>query len=239
MICPVCGTPCDDNTSFCPACGSPISVSVPETAPVSEEFGGLSNAPVSSTVVSSTPSISANSAVSYVKQYMGFIALAIAAIGLILAIFNFGGQFDISATVTYGSQSETASGPVAEVIESGEKPMILIGNLLFGFANLAIAGIGALLFLKEYKKLPYYDNFIAKFVKFNPLFLMGGIGAGAGVLQILCYLISGESRSIFGTTISYSFGVNWTTWVFLFFYAGIAAADMLVLRKASVEDPAN
>ena len=217
MFCSKCGTQCADNAQFCAACGNKL------TAPQAPAVPQTPAAPATA--------FSLNSLMDQLKQYKYILILTLAVIAFVLAIFNFGGQFDVSASVSYNGKSESTSGPVADIIESGEKPLILIGNLLFGFANLAIAAVATLLFLKEFKNLPYYDNFVAKFIKLTPLFLMGVVGAGAALLQILFYAFSGESETFFGQTISISIGANWTTWVFLFVYAGLAVLDKLVLNK--------
>ncbi len=217
MFCPKCGTQCADNAQFCAACGNRLS------APAAPAATPVPAAPATA--------FSVNSLMDQLKQYKHILIITLAVIAFVLALFNFGGQFDITATVSYNGNSESSSGSVADVIESGEYPLIFIGNLLFGLANLVIAAVATLLFLKEFKNLPYYDNFVAKVIKLSPLFLMGVVGAGAALLQILFYAFSGESETFFGQTIRMSFGANWTTWVFMFVYAGLAVLDKLVLNK--------
>lgn len=226
MFCPKCGKQLNDDARFCGACGTSIN----GDAPAKPAAPAAPAAPFSVKAV-----------VDQLKQYKALFILAFAVLAFIIAIPHLTSNFDITATVSYGGRSQSASGPVADIIESGEYPLLLVGNLLFGLGNLAIAAIGVLLFLKEFKNLPLYDNYVAKFVKLSPLCVIGVVGTVTACAQILSYMFSGESETFFGQTISYSFAAHWTTWFFLFVYGGLIALDKLVLNKKAapaVETPA-
>ena len=75
--------------------------------------------------------------------------------------------------------------------------------------------------------MPYYDQFIAKFVKFRPTFMMGALGVAGAILQMIFYLFCRESMMGIKATVS----VNWTTWLLLIFFAAVFVFDKLVLEK--------
>ena len=213
MFCPKCGKQHDDSARFCGACGTPF----PGVAPVNP----APQAPVSFEAM--------------LKQNLKFVMLGVGVLALILSIVHLFGLFDVTASVSYGGESQSTSGPVAEVLESGEFPMILIGNLLFGLANLVIGALGVLYFLKANNNMDLYDKIYTKNIKLPPVFFVGVVGGIAALVQILCYMIS--TKKMFGATMS--FAAHWTTWVMLFVFAGLAVLDKMVLNKKAPAAPVN
>ncbi len=209
MFCKNCGAPSE--TEVCPNCASQAQ---PEP-----------QAPVSSDFFQQT-----------VKPNLHYILAGIALVAFLWGILNLFSVFNVKANVTMGDMSESEYGTVSEAAEmldesdSSAAP-IYIGNIIFGLTNLAVAAIGIFYFLKINKNMPYYDNFIGSKLSLRPAFMMGALGAIGVILQFILYLFSGVSESFMGVTVDLSIGINWTSWVLLVIYGGIAALDKFVLEK--------
>lgn len=202
MFCPHCGAQCEDGARFCVTCGKSIDNAAPAApaAPAQPLANGI--------------------------NVMSFIPLGLAILALIVAIMNIFNTYDVSATISGYGRSTSTSGSVADLVKSGEYPMIMIGNLLFGLVSLAVAAIGIMVFLKENKFVPALDGVVEK-LPMPPLFLMGAAGAGAAVVQFVFYLLSSKNTFGVSTTIS----VHWITWVMLVVCAGAAVVDKMGLIK--------
>lgn len=221
MFCKYCGKPTE--TEVCPECAAKAQGQAPAYTPA---------APAGSFDL---------------KSIVHFIAVGMAALALIFGLLGMFGVFDINATVTAEAmgqtRSESASGSVSDVADGldamgGSFAMGYIGNIIYGLAFLVVAAIGALYFLKVTKNMPYYDQYIAKYVAKlpgGPLFAMGVIGAVGCVLQFLLYLFCGvdKTQTVFGQTVgtSISVSVGWTTWLMLVLSAVLVVLDMFVLNK--------
>ena len=60
---------------------------------------------------------------------------------------------------------------------------------------------------------------------------MGVIGAAGVILQVICFLLCGESQSVWGVTISVSYYPHWLCWASLVIYGAAAALDYLFINK--------
>lgn len=107
----------------------------------------------------------------------------------------------------------------------------VIGTVLFGLINIIIAAAGVFYFLKYKSNMPYYDQFIAKNIKVDdPTLLIGAVGAGAALLQVI--LVSACEVDFLGANVNVS--VHWLTWVAFAVYVILAAfvvADKYVFSK--------
>ena len=109
---------------------------------------------------------------------------------------------------------------------------VYIGNILFGIVNLAIAAVGALYFLKKQNKMPYYDQFVGKYLKVkNPAFYMGAAGVVGVILQVIFFAFCGVSESMMGMTMNMSVGIPWLNWVAFAIYAIVGAMGILVFNN--------
>jgi hypothetical protein len=227
MFCKQCGAAHDETKLFCTQCGASLQdeaaapTPAPATAPASDKLTMLT---------------------AYIKKYLTFIMVGIAALALILSIMNLFNTYDVSATMSYGGEKQTSSGPVADIFESdddGKYTMALIGNILFGVANLAIAVVAGLFFAQKQFNVNVYDKYIAPYIakitkitkSATALFAIGAIGGATALLQIIAYAICTQKMSFFGASITVSVAAHWTTWVALFLYAILAVADKFLLSK--------
>lgn len=221
MFCKNCGAQLNDGTKFCSNCGTAIDAQAQPVAPVQYD------APVQSAPQTSNANFDLGAFVATVKKYIPIIVACLAVFALVLSIINIFNLYDVSITVSFGGESRSESGPVSELIGEDGYASVLIGNILFGVVNLVIAAIGVLYFIKKFG-VNVYDITVARIIKgASPLFWMCVIGAAAALLQIILYAFSGQS--LFGATLSV--GANWTTWVAMFLYAIIGAADLFVINK--------
>lgn len=213
MFCPNCGAACDEGAMFCASCGNSMQPQVPQQP------------------------VQANGFVGILKKNWTMIIAVVAAFALLMGILTTFCILEVPATAKAAGYSETEYGTVSDISDAlealdGSFAGGIIGNILFGLINLAIAGVGALYFLKQKKNMPYYDRFAAKFLKGkSPALVMGAAGAAGAVVQFILYLISGVSKSYFGVQMSVSVGVPWLTWVALVIYAALAAVDFLLVNK--------
>lgn len=214
MFCKYCGTPSE--TEVCPNCAAQRSQ--PTQAPRAPQAAPTGNF------------------AKILKTNLNYIIIGIAALALIWGLLNLFSVFEVNVTASVSmfgmSETETESMPVSEAAEGleeleGGPAAIYIGNILFGLACLATAAIGVLYYLKQTKNMPYYDQYIGSKLKFTPMFIMGALGAAGAVLQVILYLFAGASEDYFKVSV----GVNWTTWLMLVIFAGVAVLDMFVLNK--------
>ena len=194
MFCPKCGAQCADDAVFCGSCGNSLK--------------GDAQKPAASQPVDVAAAV---------KKNMSYIMVAIGAVAALLGLLIMFGIFEPSVTIW----GQTVSGPMSQIDGNF---MGVLGNILFGLINLVIGAVGILYFLKNQMNMPYYDNFVAKYLKVKePAFLMGVAGAVGALVQFVCYKLVDVGPT--------SLNVHWITWVLLVVYAALAVVDKFVLNK--------
>ena len=195
MFCPKCGAQCADDAVFCGSCGNSLKGDAQKPAAAAQ--------PVDVAAA--------------VKKNMSYIMVAIGAVAALLGLLIMFGVFEPSVTIW----GQTVSGPMSQIDGNF---MGVLGNILFGLINLVIGAVGILYFLKNQMNMPYYDNFVAKYLKVKePAFLMGVAGAVGALVQFVCYKLVDVGPV--------SLNVHWITWVLLVVYAALAVVDKFVLNK--------
>ena len=233
MFCTNCGNQFQDGTAFCPNCGTPVNAAPQQPAQPVYQQPVQPQQPVYQQPVYQQPApqqaAPAGDFAGMMKKNMALILAIIGVFAALMFILNTFQILDISATVSANGESETASGPVSDVEDFA---LGVIGNVVMGLCSLAAGAIGILYFLKEKNNMPYYDQFIAKNLKgMSPAFIMGVIGAIGVVLQVILFLMEGESTSFMGVEVSVTYWPNWLSWVALVIYGGLAAVDKFVVNK--------
>lgn len=225
MFCTKCGQSVDDNAAFCTNCGTPITAKQEPVAPQSVE----SQEPVApqpqpvepqpETENAPAPVTIDFSKVKVVNPYWHLILGGIAVFAAIWGLLNVFCVFHVRAAGEYMSVSDFADDL------GGGAAFVYIGNILFGLLNLAAAAVGILYFLKVNNKVPYYDQYIGRMLPFRPGFMMGIAVAGGAFLQMFTYL--------FCRIVAWhdKLGVNWTTWVILVIFGGLALLDKFLLEE--------
>jgi len=226
MFCSKCGNQVSEGTAFCPACGSPVAAQAQPQQPQYQQ-------PQYQQPRQAAP---AGDPMQAIKKNLHLIVVGLAALMLIWGILNLFSVFDVSVSSSAGGKSASEYTSVSDTADGlelldGSAATVYIGNIFFGLTCLAAAAIGVLYFLKVTQNKPLYDQYIAKKLNFGPLFLMGGLGAIGVVLQFILYLFAGASGKMYGMKYSVSCGINWTSWMMLVIFAGIAAFDFFVLNK--------
>lgn len=213
MFCKYCGAQLEDGSAFCNKCGGNLSAAPAQSKPQAQP--------------KEKKPVNVGDILEIIKANLHYIIAGIAVIALIFGILNLFSVFHIKGKVSGWGYKESQYVSVGDSEGMGGIAMVYVGNILFGLALLAIAAVGALYFLKKFMNMPYYDQFIAKFVKFRPTFMMGALGVVGAILQMIFYLFCRESFMGVKVTV----GVNWTTWLLLIVFAAVFAFDMLVLGK--------
>lgn len=223
MFCSKCGTQFADGSAFCPICGTPVNAAPQQPQqPVYQQ-------PVQPQYQQPYQAAPAGDLGATLKKNLSLILVIVAVFGFLMFILNTFQILDINATVSANGDSHSASGPATDVEDF---TLGIIGSVLMGLCSLVAAAIGALYFLKEKNNMPYYDQFIAKNLKgLNPGFVMGLIGAIGVVLQVVLFLLCGESESFMGVTVSVTYTPHWLSWVALVIYGALAAVDYFVINK--------
>ena len=157
------------------------------------------------------------------KKNMHFINMGIAAVALIMFVLHTFGLVRVYLNPVFGDIQAIFA---ADVMEAPGTGAMLLGNILFGLGNLLIAALATFAFLKTCCNVKLYDMLYAKFVKITPLFLIGCVGAGTALIEIICCFASGN---VFNSVIP-----NWTTWVMLLVYGGMIPVDLVILNKGKV-----
>lgn len=214
---------------FCKYCGKPTETEIcPECA---AQQAQAQQAPVYAPAKPAAPA--------GLQGYVHYIAVAVAALALIFGLLTMFGAMKVNVNYSLGSYSDTKSMSVSDVSEMYDSAnesffMGILGNILFGVAFLGVAAIGALYFLKVFKNMPYYDQYITKFTSKlpgGPLFAMGVLGAAGCVLQFLLYMFCTLKESNGLITAKLSCAVNGCTWVLLVVSAVLIVLDKFVLNK--------
>lgn len=236
MFCTKCGSQFADGSAFCPNCGAPVNAA-PEQ-PVQPEQP-VYQQPVYQQPVYQQPAqpqyqqpyqpAPAGNLGATLKKNLALILVIVACFGALMFILNTFQILDVTGSVSWGSNSESASVSPSDI---DDFTLGTIGNIIAGLCSLVAAAIGILYFLKEKNNMPYYDQFVGKLLKGkNPGFAMGLIGAVGVILQVILFLLSGESETVWGTTMSVTYYPHWLCWVSLVIYAALAVVDFFVINK--------
>lgn len=228
MFCSNCGAQCAEGTKFCQSCGNPLTA-----APAPE----ASAAPAAPKAPKAKGAAVLGNLAPTIRPFLAFILAGVAVLALVLFVLNTFGILHIPATLSMMGQKETDYGKISELADvwkSMDKSLacVYIGNILFGIINLAIAAVGALYFLKKQNKMPYYDQFVGKYLKVkNPAFYMGVAGVVGVLLQVIFFAFCGVSESMMGMTMKMSVGIPWLNWVAFAIYAIVGAMGILVFNN--------
>lgn len=123
---------------------------------------------------------------------------------------------------------DTATGGQIEASFS----MGYVGLIGFGLLNLLIAVIGVLFYLRARSNNALYTQFFGGFIKAKtPAGVMGILGVGACLLEIVCMWFTGFNEEMMGQSAGISVGVHWITWVALIIYGALAASQFLAIDK--------
>lgn len=228
MFCSNCGAQCTEGTKFCQSCGNPLTAAPAPEAPAAPAAPKAPKAKGAAVLGNLAPTI---------RPFLAFILAGVAVLALVLFVLNTFGILHIPATVSAMGMKETSYGKISEVAEAWKQmdkslACVYIGNILFGIVNLAIAAVGALYFLKKQNKMPYYDQFVGKYLKVkNPAFYMGAAGAVGVILQVIFFAFCGISESMYGMTMKMTVGIPWLNWVAFAIYAIVGAMGILVFNN--------
>ena len=228
MFCSNCGAQCADGTKFCQSCGTPLNAAPAPEAPAAPAAPKAPKAKGNAVLGNLAPTI---------RPFLALILAGVAVLALVLFVLNTFSILHVPATVKMMGQKQSDYGKLSEIAEAWKQmdkslACAYIGNILFGIVNLVIAAVGALYFLKKQNNMPYYDQFVGKFLKVkNPAFYMGAAGVAGVILQVIFFAFCGVSESMMGMTIKMSIGIPWLNWVAFAIYAIVGAMGFLVFNN--------
>ena len=228
MFCSNCGAQCADGTKFCQSCGTPLNAAPAPEATAAPAAPKAPKAKTNAVLGNLAPTI---------RPFLALILAGVAVLALVLFVLNTFGILHIPATVKMMGMKETEYGKISDVAQAWKQmdkslACVYIGNILFGIVNLAIAAVGAFYFLKKQNKMPYYDQFVGKYLKVkNPAFYMGVAGVAATILQVIFFAFCTIKESMMGVTMSMSVGIPWLNWVAFAIFAIVGAMGLLVFNN--------
>lgn len=240
MFCPNCGNQIADGSAFCPNCGNTVNAAPQQPQqpvyqqPVQPQYQQpvyqQPAQPQYQQPVYQQPAAPAADFATMARKNLAIIMVVIAIFGALMFVLN---TFQILELPVEGNNGKTIDRSVSDIADAWDDldesfALGYIANIVMGLCSLVAAAIGALYFLKEKNNMPYYDQFIAKYLKGkSPLLVAGLIGAIGCVLQFILMMLTGIE--FMGVEISV--GVHALTWVALVIYAAAAAVDFFVINK--------
>lgn len=207
-FCTSCGTAYEEGTRFCGNCGAALN----EEAAASV--------------------VSAANPVDTVKKLSKFILIGFAVIALVLAVLNFGGFYDVTATVTINGQSISNSGPVKSLYAEDMFVIVAIGNYTNAVLLVLTAAVAILGILKAFNVTSVSDKLIKSKKECKELCFTGLLGTIAMGIQIFFYLLTGmNDTSAMGIAATVSIAAPWFSWVALLLFVAIIVVDKVLINK--------
>lgn len=204
-FCTSCGTPYEEGTRFCGNCGAAL------------------------TEDAVAPAATVANPADTVKKLAKFILIGFAVIALVLAVLNFGGFYDVTATATWGELTQSESGPVKDLYEAEMFVVVAIGNYTNAVLMVLTAAVAILGILKEFNISSVSDKIIKSKKACKELCLTGLLGTIALGIQIFFYLLTGMNDT--GSEITVSIAAPWFAWVALVLFAAIIVIDKVLINK--------
>ena len=236
MFCTKCGNQFADGSAFCPSCGTPVQAAPQQPVyqqPVQPQYQQpVYQQPVQPQYQQPAPQAAPAGAMD-LKKIWHMIIAGVAAFALIIGLLTMFSVFEMPLSASYEGESRTEYGPVSEIADSYEvmdKSFALgyVANIIMGLAGIAAGAVGILYFLKQQKNMPYYDQFVAKYLKgMTPGFAVGVLAAAGVVLQFILLLLTGFET--YGIEVSVS--IPWISWIVLVLGAGLAVVDKVMINK--------
>lgn len=204
-FCPNCGTQLDDSAAFCAMCG---------TAFVTYEQ------PYYETPVDPAPAAPAGIAPDLFKKIVAGVLAGMLIFTVIIAIMCFTANYDVTMTVKANGESQSATGPLSEVLEDEDYVPLGIVCIAYAIANLVLAGISAL-----GVKNALTGNFAS-------LKKIGVLGTIINVVYMILFKVcSIQTGSFFGVKMTASLAIPGFVWVVTILFAGIAAFAIVGKKK--------
>lgn len=240
MFCPNCGNQIADGSAFCPNCGNSVNAAPQQPQqpvyqqPVQPQYQQpVYQQPAQPQYQQPYQAAPAGAPVDFatmLRKNLAMIMVIIAIFGALMFVLNTFQLLDLPLEGSNGNTTDRSVSDIADAWDSMNESFALgyVANIVMGLCSLVAAAIGALYFLKEKNNMPYYDQYVAKFLKGkSPLLVAGLIGAIGCVLQFILMMLTGIE--VMGVEISV--GVHALTWVALVIYAAAAAVDFFVINK--------
>lgn len=204
-FCTSCGTPYEEGTRFCGNCGASL------------------------TEDAVAPAATAANPADTMKKLAKFILIGFALIALALAVLNFGGFYDVTATATWGELTQSESGPVNDLYKNEMFVIVAIGNYTNAILMVLTAAVAILGVLKEFNISSVSDKIIKSKKACKEFCLTGLLGTIALAVQIFFYLLTGMNET--GSNVKISIAAPWFTWVALVLFVAIIVCDKVLLNK--------
>jgi len=222
-FCSSCGTPYEEGTRFCGNCGASLTEENVTPAPAAPETPAPAPAPAK-------PAITPANIGEMVKTYSKYILIGFAVIGLLLAILNFTGSYDVSITAKLGGIKNSESGSISDLYEVDDFAILKIGNYIHAILMLGAGAIAALGVMKAYNISNAIDNVVKGDKVCKEVCASGLLGVVAVVLQLVCFILTGLLVDTgFGAKISIS--LPWFSWLALLLFGAAVVCDKVILNK--------
>ena len=242
-ICPSCQTEGQDNQLFCPNCGARMVAQQPpawqppkpnwQSPPAQQQTSGWQPPSAQQQAPDWQPPQNpynpgvGNSLASRPSDLLKIVSIALLVIAVLNVIFGFVlliGKFNVSATVSSMGLSESASGPIADIYDSGEFGGLHAINVIFGLVLLALGGF-ALYLWKEMSARS------SKSLRLFRLFAIASI-ASVVVYLLLHLLLGSYSEEMYGITARVRVSPHFSVWIIFILNIATVVCNFLLLPKA-------
>lgn len=200
-FCTSCGTAYEEGTRFCGNCGAALTEDAAAPANIADT----------------------------IKKLSKFILIGFAVIALALAVLNFGGFYEVTASISYEGQSISDSGPVTNLYGEEIFAVVAIGNYANAVLMVLTAAVAILGILKAFNVTAVSDKLIKSKKECKELCLTGLLGTIALGVQIFFYILTALNDTGYGYTIFVC--PPWFAWVALVLFVAVIVVDKVLINK--------
>lgn len=170
------------------------------------------------------------------RQYIRIAVIVMVLLSLVMFVLHTFSTYDVTMTASYEGETLSQSGPLKELYEADEFAGVQVVNILYGIGCLAMAVVGAVVFMKKsgmdalLSKVPVVSTWDGD--KLYQRYCLAG-----AVVTVLYLILNGicGSGDMYG--VKYSISAHFTNWIALVLYVLLTACNFLLKATAVQQLP--